>query len=271
MELKMKKAIAIALLVLIAALCFFPVAKTASSAEAHAKTIRKIDDKIVTVLKLTAASTLASAGVSAIPDDTATPIAEKLADFTEYFLLILCVLYAEKYLLTIIGFGVFKILFPVACLLLIICVLKRSESLRRLAVKLLVAGLLLFLVIPVSIGASDMIDEVYQASIEKTIGAAEELSNETVALTEAGTDAGLLSRILESISETVTSLTDKAAQILNRFVEALAVMIATSCLIPLIVLLFFLWVIKTIAGYDVELPTRRRRPGAVGREPGGEI
>lgn len=268
MELKMKKALVIALILLIAVVCFFPIAKAASSPEQHAKTIEKIDDKIATVLKLTAASTLASAGVSAIPDDTATPIAEKLADFSEYFLVILCVLYAEKYLLTIIGFGVFKIVFPVACLILIACVVRRNDGLQRVAVKLLVAGLLLFLVIPVSIRASDMIDNVYQASIEKTISAAEELSDETLSLSQAGGDTGLLSRILEGISETISTLTDKAAQILNRFIEALAVMIATSCLIPLIVLLFFLWAIKTITGYDIELPARRRRPGFVGREPG---
>ena len=42
------------------------------------------------------------------------------------------------------------------------------------------------------------------------------------------------------------ALTEKAAGILNRFVETLAVMIVTSCVIPLLVLLFFFWIINSI-------------------------
>ena len=71
-----------ALLVLVAVVSFFLVVKWASAQETHAVTIESIDGKTETVLKLTASSTLASAAVSAIPGDTATPIAEKLADFT---------------------------------------------------------------------------------------------------------------------------------------------------------------------------------------------
>ena len=83
MEAKLKKAIIVAALLLVAVISFLPIANAAASPANHTKTIASIDDKILTVLKLTAASTLASAGVSAIPGDTATPIAEKLADFSE--------------------------------------------------------------------------------------------------------------------------------------------------------------------------------------------
>ena len=45
---------------------------------------------------------------------------------------------------------------------------------------------------------------------------------------------------VNKLSETTETLTNKASNILNRFVETLAVMIVTSCIIPLAVLLFFL-------------------------------
>ena len=86
-------------LILFAVLSFFPLAARVSAPERYTEYTESIDAKTDTVLKLMAASTVTSAGISAIPGDTATPIAEKLADFSEYFLLILCVLYAEKYLL----------------------------------------------------------------------------------------------------------------------------------------------------------------------------
>ena len=241
------------------------LADIASTPETHTGTIASIDEKTDTVLKLTATSTLASAAVSAIPGDTATPIANKLADFTEYFLLILCVLYSEKYLLTIIGAGAFKILIPLACLLMIAGMFWNPRVLKRLAVKFAIIGLAFYLVIPMSIRVSDMIYNAYRESIDTTISSAEALSDQTAALADAAEDKNVINSILSRLSETADSLTDKAANILNRFVETLAVMIVTSCIIPILVLIFFLWLIKLLTGIDLSgslpLPRgERRRP-----------
>ena len=72
--------------------------------------------------------------------------------------------------------------------------------------------------------------------------------------------------ILGKIKETTGSLTDRAAETLNRFVEAVAVMIVTSCVIPILVLLFFLWVIKQLTGVDLRDYAPRRRPRHAERE-----
>jgi len=85
MEANLKKALIAALLLLLAVVSFLFLAEKAGDAATHAATLSAVDEKAETVLKLSAASALASAGISAIPGDTATPIAEKLADFTEYF------------------------------------------------------------------------------------------------------------------------------------------------------------------------------------------
>ena len=259
MEAKLKKWLIVAALLLVALVSFLPVADKMSAPATHARTIASIDDKISTVLALTASSTLASAGISAVPDDTATPIAEKLADFSEYFLVILCVLYAEKYLLTILGAGVFKILIPCACVLFGISLFWNPKVCRHIAAKLVFVGLALAIVIPLSVRTSDMIYDVYKSSIDGTIQSAQELSDETLSLTEAKSDAGLIERILDGLSETVNSLLNKAAKIVNRFIESIAVMVVTSCLIPLLVLLFFLWLIKAVTGIDANEVVRRRR------------
>lgn len=249
-------------LILFAVVSFFPLAQRFSAPERYTEYTESINDKTDTVLKLMAASTVTSAGLSAIPGDTATPIANKLADFSEYFLLILCVLYAEKYLLSIIPLGVFRAVFPLACLLFAAGRFSRSELFDRQGSKLVLLGLAMLFVIPLSVRTSDLIYTTFQASIDSTISSAEELSEETTALSEAE-DEGMLRSILNRLSETKDSLTDKAAMILNRFVETLAIMIVTSCLIPVLVLLFFLWVIKQVTGIDLrELSPRRggRRP-----------
>jgi len=247
----LKKALICLLLVLAAMISFLFVADWATSAESNRSVRASIDEKTETVLKLTAASTVASAGISAIPGDTATPIATKLADFTEYFLLILCVLYAEKYLLTIIGAASFKILIPCACLLLIVGMFWNPRAMKRLSLRLALFALAFFLVIPASIGVSDMVYSTYRQSIDATVQETEQLNDDTTALSEADGNEGLIASILEHLSETATGLADRAAKLLNRYVEALAVLIVTSCIIPLLALAFFIWLIRLLTGVKV--------------------
>ncbi len=272
MENTLKRILAAALLALLALTSFLIVAERATAPETHAKTVASIDEKVETVMKLTATATLASAGISAIPGDTATPIAEKLADFTEYFLLVLTVLYAEKYLLAVLGAGAFKVLIPLACAVMGVSLFCGGKSLRRLAAKLAVLGLALYLVIPASLTVSDLIYGAYEDSIDRTVTAAQELTEETNQLSGAEGDQNLIRSILSRLSETASTLTRKAADTLSRFVETLAVLIVTSCLIPLLVLVFFLWVIKQLLGVDLPpLPMRvpfRPRGGASGRSEG---
>ena len=260
-KIDLNKALIIVLLLLAAVISILPVADKMTTPDTYLRTINSIDDKVETVLKLTATSTLASAAVSAIPGDTATPIAEKLADFTEYFLIVLCVLYAEKYLLTIVGAGVFRILIPLVCLFGIISLFRDTKALQRLAVKLTVIGLCICITVPVSIRVSDMIYETYRVSIDETISSAETFSGDTAELAEAE-DAGMIQSILSKISESVTSLSERAARVLNRFVESLAVLIVTSCVIPLLVLVFFLWLIRAVTGVQITVPAplQRLRP-----------
>lgn len=269
-DIDLKKVLICLLLILAAVISFFPVAGSASSVDAHETTIRSIDDKIETVLKLTATSTLASVGISAIPSDTATPIAEKVADFTEYFMLILCVLYSEKYLLTILGAATFKILIPISCGLFLASLFCHPQALKRLGTKIILAGLALYFMIPLSVQVSDKIYNTYRATIRETIQYAEAFTDKTSELSEADEDEGVIRTILTRISETATTLSDKAAKLLNNFVESLAVMIVTSCIIPLLVLLFSIWLIKTLTGIDLRFPEkakhRRFRLKAGGRK-----
>lgn len=256
-ENNLKRTLIALLLVFVALASFLLIGAKTTSPEAHRSTIASIDEKAETVLTLTATSTLASAGISAIPGDTATPIAEKLADFTEYFLVILCVLYAEKYLLTIIGAAAFKILIPCACAAGIVALFWNPKVMKRLAIKLAVFGLAIFIMIPFSIRVSDMIYDTYSKSFDRTITTAEDFTDKTDALAEAE-DAGLIEKALMELSESVSSLSEKASRVLNNFVESLAVMIVTSCVIPILVLVFFIWLIKVLTGIELQLPHRRK-------------
>ena len=252
MDKSMQKLVIVGCLLLLAVVSFLLIGDWATDAARHGDTIASLDEKTDTVLKLSGAAALASAAVSAIPGDTATPIAEELADFTTYFLLVLCVLYSEKYLVTILGAAAFKVLIPCALALAGVSLFWKKLELRQLAVKLAVIGLALYFVIPLSLRVSDMVYHVYDAAIQETMEQADRLTEESAGIGEGE------GSVWSSLSSAARTFRDKAAEALNRFVETLAVMIVTSCVIPILVLLFFLWVIRQITGLDVTARFRRR-------------
>ena len=245
---------------LVAAASVFVISGYAASPEFHASTIASLDEKTGTVLELTAASAAASAAITLLPGDTATPIADKLAELSSYFLIVISAIYLEKYLTTITGYAAFVILIPAACILLSVNVFARKEMIRRVAWKLTVFGLAVALVIPASVRVSDMIDETYSASIQSTINAAIQTTDQIPAGEEEEAESeeiGGIRGFISGVKETVSSTGDNIKKVLNNFVNALAVMLVTSCLIPILVMMFFIWVTKILIGSDVALVPRR--------------
>lgn len=264
-----------ALLCVIFAVCSIAlVTPRFTEKDAFAQTKASIDDKKVTVMELAAASTAASAAITLLPGDTATPIAEKLMDLSGYFLIILTALYLEKFLITIIGYISFSLLLPLGFVCLAAFILLKKDILAYWAKKLILLGILLFLVIPISVKTSDLINEAYGDSIQATIDAARDVSMEAENQTDTSEDAaqeesveteeksGFLSGLFSGVKETVkdgietvkqgtTDISEKVKGMVNQFLEAIAVMIVTSCIIPILILFFFVWIIKFFLGVDI--------------------
>ena len=288
-----KKCIIAVILLLVAILSITVVGKYASAPENHQKTIASLDEKKQTVMELTAASTVTSALITLLPGDTATPIAEKMADVSGYLLIVLCAIYLEKYLVTITGYVAFTYLIPAACVLWILNLFFANATVRKLAAKLAVFGIAIFLVVPASVKISDLIGDTYQAQIEATIEDAKSTQNilensdpgndtgETeigTGTTEAATantqektnsESGSVSNIFDWAKDAFSSAKDSVANVvenvtisteelvqkvensLNHFIEAVAVMIITSCVIPMLVLLLFFWMVKIVLDVDL--------------------
>lgn len=254
----MKKLLLIVLPVFLAILSAFAVSGYASSAEVHAETIEYLDEKKTTVLELTAASAAVSSAITLIPGDTGTPIAQELADLSSKFLIVLCAIFLEKYLVTATGYVVFRFVLPIALLMLAAAELIGMDSLRRLSAKLCCFGILIFMVVPFSVKISGFVEETYSDSIQAAIENAEQTTLEIEEQTdgqeeereEKGLVSGLVSKVTGGISDAVAGLVKKAETVLNNFMEALAVMLVTSCMIPILTLLGFVWIMKMVIGTD---------------------
>lgn len=278
---KQKKIIFTLIPIVIALLSFFVIARFTSSTEFNAKTIQSLDDKKTTVMELTAASTAASAAITLIPGDVGTPIANKLADLSSYFLIVFSAIYLEKYLVTITGYAAFKILVPIACVFFSGYLLWRKEILRVVAQKFLLFGLAVYLVIPASVKVADMIETTYASSIESTIETAKQTTDEIESETgesgqvddkssneksqsDSDSDSkenagGFFSGLFNKVQEGVSTATANVENVLNNFIEALAILLVTSCLIPILVLIFFVWLVKMLLGLNIDIPTSVRK------------
>ena len=252
-----KNIVPIVVLLIIALLSLFVISGFASSPDFHRGTLNALNDKETAVLTMSGASVAASAGISLLPGDVGTSIADKLADLTSNFLLILCVIILEKYLLTITGTVTFSVLIPLACFLGIAYHLFERERLKKLAIKLTVFGLLLFALVPASVQLSALIENTYQSSVENTESITEKIAalqaelEDEAATEDEGGISGVISNITDGISTASSAVLDWTGEQFNHLIEAIAVMIITNCVIPLLVLFAFVWLAKTILNINI--------------------
>lgn len=228
-------------------------------------TIEMLDKNRTTILGLTAASAAASAAVSALPDDICSPIAQEISEFSTYFLLILSIVYLEKYLLTIFGAAACYLLIPVGCSALLVNFFFPKSVLQNIGTKLLVFAAALLLVIPTSVWVSDQINAIYSKSIEITVQAANAVSENLIGevTDESDTNTSVIDEakaLLGDLSGSVAGVVEQFKNLLNRFIEATAVMIVTTCLIPILVILFFAWIVKILFNVQITAPASFPKP-----------
>lgn len=233
-------------------------------------TIEVIDQKKGNVLALTASCVALSAGITALPGDTGTPVAEQLAQLSGNLGIVLAVLYLEKYLLTILWSVGLGILIPFALVLFAVSLgihgrWSTSAVLRRVATRVLVVAVIGMALVPASVWVSQKVDETYQVSIEQTEQKATEASKASSTKSEKKSETTENKNVLEqltdgasslltSVTDSAKSMTDKVVQQVTDLIEGVIVMIVTSCVIPLLVLAAFLWLGHTLLGIDISGP-----------------
>ena len=253
-----KKTIIIAAILLaIALLSFFWIAGAASSESNFNGTYSSLEEKRTNVTELMAATAGSSTAISLLPGDAGTPIADQLADLSGYFMFILAAIYLEKWMVTIMGLLAFRIIIPISCLLLIAALFLANDTVKVAGIKLICFALIMFAVIPASVVITEKIDESYQASIQQTIQDTKNDSQEIRDTVGEEEDDGVLQQLFNKVKGGVTGQLDKFENTLNRITESIAVLIVTSCAIPVAVLIFFLWLVKLLTGINIEIPQGR--------------
>ncbi len=232
----LQKVTLIIVILLIAVISFTKVANWAADPNTHRHSIEQTDEKVKDVMTLSGGAAAASATLSLLPGDMCTPLSEQCAELATYFLLILSALYLEKFMITLSGYVTFRFFIPLACVIFIAGILLGKKTLYFIAGRIALIGMVLFLIVPASILVSD---KIYQTQSEKVDTAIEQYND--LDLSEDA-DQG----ILGELSTITTNTVDKMTSFITSLLESLAVMIVTSCIVPLLVFVFLVWIAKTI-------------------------
>lgn len=229
----------LAVLIILFLLSLFWLGPKYANVSSHVADIQFLDHRVNDVLGLAAGSTGISALISMIPGGVGEPIAEQLMDFNVYYLIIVCGIFLEKYLLTITAQVTFYALIPCACVLGAMFLFTQKDFFMKIGIKIFLFGLILIHLIPVSVTISQTIMDTAEVSIQETIHEADQFIQKE--------DKNLWDKIKNGFNLTV----EKAKNITGNFIEQIAVLIITSCFIPILVFLGFLWTAKVILGIPI--------------------
>lgn len=248
-KLDIKKLVICLLLAAAALVSALWLADVFSSPEFHADSIAQLDDKKTTVMELTAAAAASSVIISAVPGDATTPIADQVAEMGSWLLIVTGVLMLEKFLLTFTGYAAFGILIPVACAFGILHQVMPRPLFKGLAIRLALLGAVLCAVIPFSLRVSDLFEETFefQQTVQKAEQTPEALEGDAEADGDAAEPGGIadwFADLGETITSSVSDAVDKAEAALSDFIDAVAVLLISNCVIPVLVLMLMLWVLK---------------------------
>lgn len=230
------------------------------------------------VVQLTAISTVSSTALTLLPGDIATPLAENLADISDYLLVVFAALWLQKYLFSSMGIIVLKFLIPAGMTVLVFANLLDlfnvnpflAEKIKFIGRRIAFFGAVIFLVVPTTLLITNQIEDTYQSTINQTIEQANQVqteisdevsdAEETSGETESPDNLlGQLSEFvtgsvdsvvdfttgaLEQVTAVVSDLPDKFMVTLNNLIDSVAVLIVVNCIAPLLVFSFLIWLVN---------------------------
>lgn len=235
-------------------ICFFTLGSIFSNSETYSRQIETIDKKKTVALEMTTAVTAASVAISMLPDDIGTPVAERAADLTGYLMVIVIALFAEKYLLALSGMLAFRFVIPAALILFAVLPLWKNDTVKpvliKITAKIILFSLILWALVPACVSVMNTIDREAELSAQNAIEQAEKYSD---SISEHSENESGLAAWLEKFKNGAARLAAKVDAVLNSFVEAIGVMIVTTCIMPLAAFAVLLWILKLLTGIDIKV------------------
>ena len=223
------------------------------------ETLENLDESKMTVIEFSGATIAVSLAITALPDDFGSPLANTLTDMNKYFIFIFAVLFVEK---LIVGEGMmlsFVYIIPLACGLYILSVLSGKSICKVFASKLMILGLAVVFVIPISTHFTEKVCKDYLVYVDETISEANDGAEKVNGVMASGDgEASVFEKLTDAFKTAVQGISDLLTyfeNVLKKCVNSIAIMIVTTFVLPMIVLLLFRWLLKEL--FSLSLPAPR--------------
>lgn len=207
------------------------------------ESIESLEKSQETIMTFSGTTIATSVAMSALPDDFATPLAQTISDLNVYFVFMLIVVFVEK-LLVVEGIKIaLAWVIPIACVLYVAYILSTKEVFKDFSKKLLILGIAVITVIPVSTHFTETVCDDYMVYVEQTI---EE--------TEAGADEINNST---SVIQNVSNMLTYFKNVVKKCVNSVAIMVVITFVVPLLVMFLFRWLLKELFALHIPIPDRK--------------
>lgn len=234
-------------------------------------TVERVEESEKTVARFSGSTIGISVAITALPDDFATPLADTLADMNTYFIFIYAVLFLEK-LIVLEGIGiVFTYFVPAACILYLLSEFTKKEVFKKFAIKVVILSTAAVLVIPFSLYFAENIGERYLEYVDETIVEAENGAEQiTDIMNSTEGEQSIFEKLSEAFKTAVQGVEDLVLyfkNVIKKFVNAISILLVTNFVIPLLILLFFKWLVREVFKLNLtfvipQIPFGRRNAGA---------
>lgn len=245
-----KKIVVIGLLLIVGIISFASFGETMSDPNTYKATIETLDEKRDNVIAMTASTTALSAGISLVPGDFGTSIADQLANLSSTLMIVLCAIFLEKYLLVIAGALTFKVIIPLFCAVYIINILLNKKYFRDFVIRLLIFGICLVAIVPMTTYATNLIEDTYQVSIEENIEKTDKITDDI-----EKEDVGFWQKAKNSVN----TMQKRVKNAVGNFIENAALLIITSCVFPILTFVFLLFITRNILSINIKSPKGKLR------------
>ena len=144
-----------------------------------------------------------------------------------------------------------------------------KEFIYRIGIKSIILGILLWGLVPTSVWMTNKVNETYAKSYDMdfTLEDTEKLLDKDNDSASAGTEIKckrnhwLYNHVLRNrVGTAASEKIDAIEKGLNKILEGVAVMIVTTCAIPVLVMLTFVWILKSITGLKLPNITQQSIP-----------
>lgn len=252
-----EKVIKLLLLMFIMVFSFCVLANKVPECEWVNDTKENLEESRQTIMEFSGATIATSLALSALPDDFASPLANTLTDMNQYFVFMFAVLFVEE-LIVVEGIKIaFTYIIPLACLLYGVWILSGKELMKAFALKIAILGLAVVVVVPLSTHFTEAVCEDYLAYVDETIAEADAgAAKVNGVMATSKEDASIFDKLSDAFKtavQDVTMLLEYFNNVIKKCVNSIAIMLVTTFALPLLVLLFFRWLLNELFHLDLSV------------------